>query len=176
MKTVVLGPQPAELQALIQRRQALGLDRFDEVWEGNYHMTPGPSAAHAYLDAQLAGILRPYARAAGLVCTTGFNLGEPDDYRVPDGGYHRGVPTGTWVATAAIVVEIVSPDDETYDKFGFYAAHGVDELLIADPVKRAITIWRGASAEGYEPATASSLLNVRAADLVAAVDWPDPSG
>jgi hypothetical protein len=31
------------------------------------------------------------------------------------------------VATAAVVVEVVSPDDETCERFGFYAAHGVDD-------------------------------------------------
>ena len=34
MRTVVLGPPPAELQALIARRHSLGLDGFDEVWKG----------------------------------------------------------------------------------------------------------------------------------------------
>lgn len=173
MKTVVLGPQPVELQTLIKRRQALGIDRFDEVWEGNYHLTPGPSAAHAYLDSELVVLLRPYARAAGLVGTTGFNLGQPDDYRVPDGGYHRERPTGTWVVTAAVVVEIVSPDDETFDKFGFYAGRGVDELLVVDPAQRVVGIWRRMSAERYEPVAASALLAVGAADLTAAIDWPD---
>jgi hypothetical protein len=37
MKTVVLGPRPQALEALIQRRQALGLDIHDEVWDGAYH-------------------------------------------------------------------------------------------------------------------------------------------
>ncbi|MDQ6727027.1 MAG: Uma2 family endonuclease [Actinomycetota bacterium] len=131
MKTVVLGPQP-EVQALIERRRALGTDLFDEVWEGIYHMAPAPNAAHAYLDDVLAVLLHPCAQAVGLVGTGPFNLGQPDDYRVPDRGYHRSRPTGTWVPTAAVVVEIVSPDDETYAKFDFYARHAVDEILVAD--------------------------------------------
>jgi hypothetical protein len=32
MKTVVLGPQPGELQALIERRKKRGIDLFDEVF------------------------------------------------------------------------------------------------------------------------------------------------
>jgi hypothetical protein len=35
MRTVVLGPPPAELQALITRRHSLGLDGFDGVWKGH---------------------------------------------------------------------------------------------------------------------------------------------
>jgi Uma2 family endonuclease len=94
---------------------------------------------------------------------------------VPDRGYHRGRPTGIWIATAAVVVEIVSPDDETYKKFGFYARHEVDELLVVDPAGRALSFWTRISAERYEPAPASSLLKVTAAELVVAISWPDPS-
>ena len=172
MRTVVLGPPPAELRSLIDRRQELGIDVFDEVWEGSYHMVPAPSAAHAYLDNVLAVLLHPYAEAAGLVGTGPFNLGEKDDYRVPDRGYHRGVPTGTWLATAAVVVEILSPDDETFDKFGFYARHGVDEVLVADPSSRTVTLWRRVSDAGYEEVAASSLLGVTATELTAAIAWP----
>lgn len=172
----MLGPRPAELQALIERRQALGIDIFDEVWEGSYHVVPAPDAAHAYLDNVLAVLLHPYAVAAGLVGTGPFNLGRPDDYRVPDRGYHRGQPTGTWVPTAAIVVEIVSPDDETYEKFTFYARHGVDEILVADPSARTVTIWGRASDDGYEESSSSALLGVAAAHLVASIAWPGQTG
>lgn len=54
----------------------------------------------------------------------------------------------TWLATAAVVVEILSPDDETFEKFSFYARHDVDEVLVADPAARRITLWRRASHEG----------------------------
>ena len=171
MRTVVLGPRPAELQSLIERPHALGIDIFDEVWEGSYHVAPAQSAAHAYLDDVLAVLLHPYARAAGLVGTGPFNLGRPDDYRVPDRGYHHGRPTGTWVPTAAVVVEIVSPDDETYDKFGFYAGLGVEEVIVADPSTQMLTIWRHTSGDTYVSTPTSSLLQVSAADLVAAVSW-----
>ncbi|MDQ1357634.1 MAG: hypothetical protein QOF20_35 [Acidimicrobiaceae bacterium] len=173
MRTVVLGPWPAELQRLIERRHALGIDLFDEVWEGSYHLAPAPNAAHGYMDDVLAVLLHPYAQAAGLVGTGPFNLGRADDYRVPDRGYHRGRPRGTWVPTAAIVVEVVSPDDETYEKFAFYADHGVDEIIVADPSALELTIWRRTSAEGYDEAQMSVLLDVAAADLARAIPWPD---
>ena len=136
VKTVVLGPRPAELEALIARRHARGIDIFDEMWEGSYHVAPAPSAGHAFLDNVLAVVLHPYAQGGGLTGTGPFNLGRPDDYRVPDRGYHRGQPKGTWVPAVAFVVEIISPDDETYEKFGFYAEHGVEEILVADPAAR----------------------------------------
>ena len=110
-------------------------------------------------------LLHPYARAAGLTGTGPFNLGSPEDYRVPGRGYHRGRPTGTWVPTAAIVVEIVSPDDETYEKFGFYAAHEVEELIVADPSGRTLAFWRRTVDGRYEEVAASSLLAVSTAEL-----------
>lgn len=172
---LVLEPVPTEIEALIQRRHALGQDRFDEVWEGVYHMTPCPGVAHAVVDDELAAVLRPYVRAAGLVGTSAFNLGEPDDYRVPDRGYHRGRPTGMRVPSAAIVVEILSPGDETYDKFDFYAAHGVEEVFVADPAKRTVGIWRRPSPDvaSWSEKGSSALLGVSSADLVTAIDWPD---
>lgn len=175
MRTVVLGPPPAELQRLIERRHSLGIDLFDELWEGSYHVAPAPDAAHGYIDNVLAVLLHPYAHAAGLVGTGPFNLGSPGDYRVPDRGYHHGRPKGTWVATAAIVVEIVSPDDETYEKFAFYADHGVDELIVADPRTHTLAIWQRTQAGEYQQAAASALLGVNAADLATAIVWPEES-
>ncbi|MGI8685651.1 MAG: Uma2 family endonuclease [Acidimicrobiales bacterium] len=173
MRTVILDPQPAEIEALIERRRVLGQDRFDEVWEGVYHMTPGPSGTHAYLDLELAALLRPLARAAGLVATSGFNLGAgAHDFRVPDGGYHRTMPLGTWIPTAAIVVEILSPGDETFEKFDFYARHGVEEIVVVDPMADTVNVWLVDAHGEFQPAQASQLLAVSAADLTSAIDWP----
>ncbi len=112
--TVLLGPRPPKLERLIQRRHELGIDLYDE---GRARTTSlRHPAQHAYLDNVLAVLLHRYAEGAGLIGTGPFNLGA-DDYRVPDRRYHRGHPVGTWLATAGVVVEIVSPDDETYEKF-----------------------------------------------------------
>lgn len=172
VKTVVLGPRPAELEALIARRHALGIDLFDEMWEGSYHVAPAPSAGHAFVDNLLAVLLHPYAQAAGLTGTGPFNLGSSGDYRVPDRGYHRGQPRGTWVAAAALVVEIISPDDETYEKFGFYAEHGVEEILVVDPSARTATVWQRTPAGDYDDVAASALLGITVAELTARISWP----
>ena len=52
---------------------------------------------------------------------------------MPDGGLHRPGAAGVWQATAALVIEIVSPGDDTVEELPFYAAHNVDEVLIIDP-------------------------------------------
>ena len=171
MKTIVLGPQPPEITAFLARRRALGQDRSDEVWEGDYHVVPAPDPWHGYVQNTLAERLASPARAAGLVGTGQFNLGEQDDYRVPDGGYHRGVPSDVFVPTAAIVVEIVSPDDETWLKLDFYARHAVDEICVADPRGREVR-WFVLNGATYEETGVSSVLSVRSADLEAAIDWP----
>ena len=49
MKTVVVGPRPPELDAVVARRQALQQDRYDEVWKGDYHMAPTPQPWHGYV-------------------------------------------------------------------------------------------------------------------------------
>ena len=176
MRTVVLEPLPAEVTTLIERRKALGQDRLDEVWGGVYHMAPAPSKAHAYLDDELAAVLRLAARPRELVGSGPFNLGDPTDYRVPDRGLHRNRSAGVWEATAAMVVEIVSVGDETFEKFGFYAAHGVDEILVADPVLRTVRLWRlgttAAAVPDYVQADASALLGVAVSELTSAIDWP----
>lgn len=156
---------------MIQRRQTLGLDTFDEVWEGAYHMAPAAHPTHGYVDHALAVLLDPYARAAGLVATGPFNLGAADDYRVPDHGYHHHLPGDVWVASAAVVVEVMSPDDETYAKFGFYAARGVEEIIVADPQARSVRCFRK-EADHYAEVAASELLSVSAAQLSDGIDWP----
>ena len=100
-----------------------------------------------------------------------FNLGVPDDYRVPDGGYHRTAPGSTFVATAALVVEVVSPDDETFAKFDFYAAHGVEELVVADPQARRVRCWQQAPG-GYEERDRSDVLGVVMATVESGIRWP----
>jgi hypothetical protein len=97
MSTLVVGTPPAELQALLDRRSRAGGDRLDEVWEGVYHMVAAPTGEHAVIAQQLAELLGPPARAAGLIPSIHeFNVGEgKHDFRVPDGGLHRRRPRGS---------------------------------------------------------------------------------
>ena len=66
MPTLVRDPQPAEFEALLERRRQLGQDLLDEVWEGVYHLNPAPHRRHAHIAQQLAVVLDGPARAAGL--------------------------------------------------------------------------------------------------------------
>ena len=171
--TLVRDPQPAEFQTLLERRRELGQDLLDEVWEGVHHMNPAPHRRHAHIAQQLAVILDEPARRAGLVPMISiFNLGEPDDYRVPDGGLFEPGPDEVYARTAELVVEIVSPDDKTWEKLGFYAAHRVGELLIVDPQERAVQ-WLALGPSGeYGPVEISAVIPLGPDELAERIDWP----
>jgi Uma2 family endonuclease len=172
MRTLVLDPQPVELEELLERRRRMGGDRHDEVWEGVYHMVPGPNAPHSFIAHQVSVLLDAPARAAGLRVGSEFNLGDgEDDFRVPDLGVHRELRTGVWVPTAAIVVEILSPEDEAWQKLPFYAEHRVDELLIVDPAGRSVT-WLALSDGEYRPIDRSGLVDLGASELAERIEWP----
>ena len=171
MRTVVLGPRPAVIEALIAERAAKGLDLFDEIWEGEYHTAPAPHPRHGIIDRQLAAIIDPVAVQCGLVPLGPFNLGEPDDYRVPDAGYCSDAPTETFVATAAIVVEIVSPGDETFAKLEFYAARNVQEIIIVDPIVRTVTLLARGH-DNFVEVLSSPMLGLAAADVAGRLRWP----
>lgn len=174
MPTLLLDPQPAELDALLERRKRLGQDGKDEVWEGVLHVVPAPGHKHAHLAQQLAQLLGPAACAAGLEPTIAqFNLGDSkDDFRVPDGGLHRPGAAEMWHPTAALVLEILSPGDESWEKLPFYAAHDIDEVLIVDPDTRQVH-WLGlTSAKRYEPIERSGLIELGGAELGQRLDWP----
>lgn len=172
MRTVVLGERPAELEDWLERRRALGQDGFDEVWDGEYHVAPIAHGRHGRIDHLLAQLLGPPASATGLFGSGPLNLGTPDDYRVPDQAYLRSARPALYNATAALVVEVVSPGDESRYKFDFYFRAGVEELLIVDPDLRTVE-WFTRGENDFVPSSASALLGLSAADLAAQIDWPD---
>jgi Uma2 family endonuclease len=171
VRTLILDPPPAQLQDLLDRRRRNGADRHDEVWPGVRHMVPAPGAAHSLIAQQLAILLDAPARACGLLVSVDFNLGREDDYRVPDLGIHRGIPRGTWIATAAAAIEILSPQDETWEKLPFYAKCRVDELIVVDPATRSVD-WRGLYDGEYAPVDHSTLVDLDGQRLAAQIDWP----
>lgn len=171
MRTLVLEPLPSQFEELLEQRRRHGVDRRDEVWEGVYHMLPSPGAVHSLLVARLVVVMDACTRDRGLCMSVEFNLGVKDDFRVPDLGVHRERPRGTWIAKAAIAVEILSPEDETWSKLPFYARHGVEELLIVDPSNNSVS-WLALHGGEYRPAGRSEILDLGAAQLGELIDWP----
>ncbi len=133
---------PDALSQTLARRRALGIDKFDEMWEGVPHMTPAPRRSHQDIVLDMAMWLRiHWARPLGNRVHQDVNVtqpgGWPDNYRVPDlilltpdrfcidhDTYFEGAPT--------VVVEIRSPGDDTMEKLPFYAQIGVPEVWLID--------------------------------------------
>ncbi|MDQ6745962.1 MAG: Uma2 family endonuclease [Actinomycetota bacterium] len=172
MRTLLPDPPPAGFEALLERRRQWGADHHDEVWEGVLHMNPAPHLRHADVQAQLLYLVRAAAHSAGLRVTADFNLGEPGDYRVPNGGLHHPGEAQLYCTTAALVVEVLSQGDETWNKLPFYADHQVDEVLIVDPDARQVS-WLVLERGEYQLVRRSSLLELDVGELAQQIDWPD---
>lgn len=171
MRTVVLGPDTG-VEDIIERRRAAGADLYDEVWEGEYHMAPAPHPFHSDLDQQMAEILGPLARGQGLRMLGPCNIGpDASNFRVPDRSIHRGRPDQAFVPTAELVIEVVSPDDESWAKFDFYAAHDVAEVVIVDGHRRSLD-WFALVDDTYQAVDRSEILGVAVAEVVARITWP----
>lgn len=170
---VLEDPPPREVLTLLERRRRSGLHRLDEVWEGVLHMVPAPSGEHAYLAQQLAELLGPPARAAGLVpAMHEVNVGSSEeDFRVADGALHCEIPRTVWFPTLPLVVEIASPGDETWQKLPFYASHGVEEVLIVEPREHSVH-WLLLKDGEYVESKRSGLIDLGPGDLRDLIHWP----
>lgn len=173
MTTIIRGPRPREVEAWLERRHRIGLDRFDEVWEGRYVVAPDPHLNHGRTQLGVAALLLSAARRLGLHAAGTFNLGGPTDYRVPDAGLTPAVPA-VWHDRATLVVEILSPDDGTFDKLDFYSDHGVRELLVLDWTTRTVRVID--LQEGHAERPDSTVLGMSTREISEAIDWPPLAG
>jgi Uma2 family endonuclease len=131
-------------QSLLEERRRRGADVFDEMWDGVLHMNPPPSGEHQRFGTRLLAALLPVAEALGLDTSyeTGLN-NHPQDYRSPNLAVYRPehrIEAG--ISGADLVIEILSPGDETYDKLDWYVDRGVSEVLVADPTTRRVELFR----------------------------------
>src|SRR5207249_259210 len=134
-------------------RRSKGLDRWDEMWDGVLHMTPAPSFEHQRIVDELLVFLRPLvARAGRGTLTTGINVFHEttghQNYRIPDLTFvARGrefvmAEDGTRGGAPDAVIEVRSPEDETYEKLPFFAAVGVAEVVVIDRDSKEPAIYR----------------------------------
>lgn len=130
-------------ESMLAERRRLGLDGHDEMWDGELHMVPPPSHAHQSLGSRLLAAMLGAADERGLLLTyeTGLFV-DSNDFRVPDLVLARPDQRIDAGATGALlVVEIRSPGDETDAKMPWYAARGVEEVLIVDPSSRRVELF-----------------------------------
>ncbi len=127
----------------LARRRRLGLDRWDEMWEGVLHMAPAPAFEHQRIQLEVGTFLlllsRPLGHGTVAAQVNVFSASSPgDDYRIPDfafvalGRERVLAPDGIRGGPPDVVIEIRSPGDETYEKFHFFARLGVQEVLVID--------------------------------------------
>jgi Uma2 family endonuclease len=163
------------LQERLQaERAAAGADRYDEVWEGDYVMAPMPNNEHQFLVARLTRILDEVITDSdrGIVLP-GTNVsdrveGWEHNYRVPDVAVFLKTTAaedhGTfWLGGPDLAIEIVSTDDQTREKFDFYAKVGTRELLVVDRSPWQLELFRLSKAKLESagiatPATRSAII------------------
>jgi len=138
---------------LIAQRQASGGDRYDEVWNGVYIMSPIANNEHQSLATEIGAILRSHLDWRSLGFTlVGANVTDREDdwtknYRVPDvlvfSNGTKAIDRHThWLGGPEFAIEIVSRGDKTLDKLDFYAAVGTQELLVIDRHPWKLTMYR----------------------------------
>jgi Uma2 family endonuclease len=161
MTTLITDPQLEE--SLKAQRHARGIDRYDEVWDGVYIMSPQPNVEHQRLVKRLVIVLSEViSEADGGDVFPGVNLSDraenwEDNYRAPDVAVF--LPGNTaeefeahFRGPADFLIEIVSPHDNTRKKIAFYSALGVRELLIIDRHPWSLELFRH---DGHELARAA---------------------
>lgn len=130
-------------EAQIAERRRRGIDRYDEMWEGVLHMSPAPSDEHQRIVTELCAFLLPLVkRLRRGTIRVGINVFDDatrsDDYRIPDLSFIAAgresilAPDGARGGGPDTVIEVRSPDDETYEKFPFYAGVGGREIVVLD--------------------------------------------
>ena len=142
MKMVILDPH--DQKRIIRRRQLTGADRYDEVWNGVYVMSPIANNEHQYLVMKLShGICSALGDDDVARVYPGVNVSDQEEhweknYRCPDvvvflpGNPAQDRETHCHLGGPDFAVEIVSRYDRSRKKFDFYQSVGVRELLLVD--------------------------------------------
>lgn len=150
MKAVIVNVAPE----VIAERHRQGIDRFDEVWEGVYHMVPPPSFEHQRVVTETLDLFRGYVLQHKIgVIYLGLGVREVSwgerNFRIPEwiflraGREHLLKPESGYVDEGPdVVLEVRSPGDETDEKVPFYEKMKVGELLIIDRDSRRVQLLR----------------------------------
>jgi Uma2 family endonuclease len=139
MRALLLEPD----REWLEDRRRSGLDRRDEVWEGVLHVVPPPASRHQLLQRDLIFVLARIAEPYGLeVCFELSVYPQPTNYRIPDVTIvRRENIQDIGCVNPEIVIEVLSSNDESRDKFPFYAAQKIGEIWLVDPNTRVTEVY-----------------------------------
>lgn len=163
----MLGSTPgAGAPDLIARRRELGIDLLDEVWDGVYVVAPGPNAAHALVERELA--VEPHARRRGLVgsglstwarrATSGARRRLPRHPPVCSCPRPRSWSRSSVRATGRMRSSASPPRTESGRSWS--------------PTRTAAGRVLAAVGRGYRRAARSALIGLNAAEVARVVAWP----
>jgi Uma2 family endonuclease len=138
-------------QRIIRERQKLGIDKYDEIWNGVYVMPPLANNPHQETVGFLVPIYHEVAPPGSRVFP-GANVSDQADdwkknFRCPDVVVvlpgSPAVDCGThWLGGPDFLTEIKSPGDDTEKKIPFYGQIKVRELLIIERDTRVLRLLR----------------------------------
>ncbi|MBI2899796.1 MAG: Uma2 family endonuclease [Planctomycetes bacterium] len=141
----------------LDRRRKLGLDHWDEMWEGVLHMSPAPSFEHQRIQKEilvfLDALVKRKKRGTIAVAVNVFGKGaSQENYRVPDlvfvaAGRESVIAEDGIRGGPDAVIEIRSPDDETYEKLPFFAVLGVREVIVVGRDSKKPEVFRLAGSQ-----------------------------
>ncbi len=134
---------PEIFEPIIKERQERGLDAYDEVWDGEYVMSPIANDEHQDVTLGLATIIRIVVDWPGLGnVRTGVNVSDrtqnwEKSFRVPEIAVFLAGTTAEncnthWFGGPDFATEVVSKGDRSRKKLAFYGKIGTRELLIVD--------------------------------------------
>jgi len=140
---------PVAIPEVLRFRERTGADRFDEMWEGVLHMPPSPSFQHQSLASRILNFfIEVWCPRVGGTAAMQVNVSTADrwnqDYRIPDVSVMRSdrVPPGeVMFVQPNVVFEVRSPGDETYEKLPFYAAVGVEAVVVVERDTKAVQVF-----------------------------------
>jgi len=126
---------------IIEERRRLGIDMYDEVWDGEYRVNPFPITEHQRVVTELIEHVRPALRRAGRgELILGLNVIEAAEgwfnFRCPDlvfiASDREAIVSRDGIRAAGpdAVFEVRSPGDDTYKKLPFYAKLGVRDVVV----------------------------------------------
>lgn len=177
MRALLLEPDAKWLE----ERRRLGHDRFDEVWDGVLHVVPSPTTTHQRFEGALERVLFPIVTGHGLEIFHNLDVLDRDkgdeDYRQPDLAVVSARDlTGKRAIDghAELVVEIRSPNDESYEKMPFYEKCQIPEYWIVHPETRAFEVFvlRRGKYAAAEPSEDGTVLAPRFGLKLRVIDGP----